>query len=87
MRKVRLRTLERINAEVLMIVSGQNVKRLLEFGRRGPRKTAHGAGRSAALAGETVFTLHATPSRDPPARCYSTCHKEPSSVTDHRRLM
>jgi hypothetical protein len=31
MRKVRLKTLERINAEVLMIVSGQNVKRLLEF--------------------------------------------------------
>jgi hypothetical protein len=31
MRKVRLKTLERINAEVLLIVSGQNVKRLLEF--------------------------------------------------------
>ena len=56
MRKVRLRTLERINAEVLMIVSGQNVKRLLEFGRRGPRKTAHGASRSAALAGGEVPT-------------------------------
>jgi hypothetical protein len=50
MRKVRLRTLEMINAGALMIVSGQNVKRLLEFGRRGPRKAAHGAGRSAALA-------------------------------------
>jgi hypothetical protein len=31
LRKVRLRTLERINAKVLMIVSGQNVKRLLVF--------------------------------------------------------
>jgi hypothetical protein len=40
MREVRLRTLERVNAEVLMISSGQNVKRLLEFGRRGPRKMA-----------------------------------------------
>ena len=38
MREVRLRTLERVNAEVLMISSVQNVKRLLEFGRRGPRK-------------------------------------------------
>jgi len=52
MRKVRLRTPERINSGALMIVSGQNVKRLLEFGRRGPRKGAHGAGRSAALARE-----------------------------------
>ena len=33
MRKVRLKTLERINAEVLMIAWGQNVKRLLEFRR------------------------------------------------------
>ena len=87
MRKVRLRTLERINAEVLMIVSGQNGKRLLEFGRRGPRKTAHGAGRSAALAGGTVPTLYSSPSRDPPVRCFLTCYKEFSSVTDHRRLM
>jgi hypothetical protein len=38
MREVRLRTLERVNAEVLMISSVQNVKRPLEFGRRGPRK-------------------------------------------------
>jgi len=37
---VRLRTLERINAEGLMNSSGQNVKRLQEFGRWGPRKMA-----------------------------------------------
>ncbi len=38
MREVRLRTLERVNAEVLIVAAGQNVKRLLEFGRRGPKK-------------------------------------------------
>jgi hypothetical protein len=38
MRQVRTRTLGRVNTEALMIVSGQNVKRLLEFGSRGPRK-------------------------------------------------
>ena len=43
MRKVRLRTLERVNAEVLMVASGQNVKRLLEFGDRKPRKAAQAA--------------------------------------------
>ena len=43
MREVRLRTLERVNAEVLMVASGQNVKRLLEFGHRGPRKMAQAA--------------------------------------------
>jgi hypothetical protein len=52
MRKVRLSTQEMINFGALMIASGQNVKRLQEFGRRGPRKAAHGAGRSAALARE-----------------------------------
>jgi hypothetical protein len=40
MRQVRTRTLGRVNTEALMIVSGQNVKRLLEFGSRGPRKMA-----------------------------------------------
>jgi len=40
MREVGLRALERVNAEVLMNSSGHNVKRLLEFGRRGPRKMA-----------------------------------------------
>jgi len=43
MREVRLRTLGRVNAEVLMIASTQNVKRLLEFGCRGLRKMAQAA--------------------------------------------
>ena len=87
MRKVRLRTLERITVEVLMIVSGQNVKRLLEFGRRGPRKMVHGAGRTAAFAGGSEPTLYTSPSRDPSVGYFLTCYKEFSSVTDHRRLM
>ena len=39
-RRFRLRGLEKVNSEALMIASGQNVKRLLAFGPRGPRKTA-----------------------------------------------
>ena len=73
MRKVRLKTLERINAEVLLIVSGQNVKRLLEFGRRGPRKTAHGAGRTAAFAGGAEPALYTSLSRHPSVRYFLIC--------------
>jgi len=40
MERMRLRTLERANCEVLMTASGQNIKRLLEFGGRGPRRPA-----------------------------------------------
>lgn len=40
MKGVRLRTLERVNTEVLVTAAGQNAKRLLEFGPRRPRTTA-----------------------------------------------
>jgi Transposase DDE domain len=40
MRRFRLRTLEKINTEALITATGQNVKRLLAFGRRGPEKLA-----------------------------------------------
>ena len=43
MRRFRLRRLERVNAEALLIASGQNVKRLLTFGYRRPRRTAQTA--------------------------------------------
>ena len=43
MRRFRLRRLERVNQEALMIAAGQNVKRLLEFGGRGPRRSARAA--------------------------------------------
>jgi transposase len=39
-RRFRLRTLEKVNAEALLIAAGQNVKRLLTFGERGPKRPA-----------------------------------------------
>jgi IS5 family transposase len=39
-RRFRLRTLEKVNAEALLIASGHNVKRLLTFGKRGPKRPA-----------------------------------------------
>jgi len=42
-RRFRLRWLEKVNSEALMIASGQNVKRLLAFGARGPRRLAQAA--------------------------------------------
>jgi hypothetical protein len=38
--KFRLRTLKKVNIEALMVAAGQNVKRLLAFGGRKPKKLA-----------------------------------------------
>jgi transposase len=43
MRRFRMRTLEKVNIEALMIAAGQNIKRLLSFGDHGPRRLAQGA--------------------------------------------
>jgi transposase len=43
MRRFRLRRLKKVNIEALLIASGQNVKRLLAFGGRGPKKLAQAA--------------------------------------------
>jgi transposase len=43
MRRFRLRRLEKVNIEALLIASGQNVKRLLTFGQRRPKKLAQAA--------------------------------------------
>jgi hypothetical protein len=40
MRRFRLRTLRKVNAEALLVAAGQNIKRLLFFGVRKPRKPA-----------------------------------------------
>jgi transposase len=40
MRRFRLRTLWRVNAEAMVTAAGQNIKRLLTFSGRGPRKLA-----------------------------------------------
>ena len=43
MRRFRLRRLEKVTIEALLIASGQNVKRLLAFGGRRPKKPAQAA--------------------------------------------
>jgi transposase len=43
MRRFRLRRLEKVNIEALLIASGQNVKRLLAYGGRRPKKPAQAA--------------------------------------------
>ena len=43
MRRFRTRTLEKTNTEALLIAAGQNVKRLLTFGGRRPKKVAQAA--------------------------------------------
>ncbi len=40
MERVRLRRLEKVNTEVFITAAGQNIKRLLNFGGRGPRNLA-----------------------------------------------
>jgi transposase len=40
MERMRLRMLERVNCEALITAAGQNIKRLLTFGGRGPRRPA-----------------------------------------------
>jgi transposase len=40
MRRFRTRTLEKVNTEALITASGQNIKRLLAFGGRGPKNLA-----------------------------------------------
>jgi len=43
MSRFRLRRLEKVNTEALLIASGQNVKRLVAFGGRGPKKLTQAA--------------------------------------------
>jgi transposase len=40
LRRFRLRRLEKVNAEALVIAAGQNIKRLLAYGHRGPKRPA-----------------------------------------------
>jgi hypothetical protein len=50
-RRFRLRRLEKVNSEALMIASGQNVKRLVAFGSRRPRRPAQVAALGRPEAG------------------------------------
>ena len=49
MRRFRLRRLEKVNGEALLVAAGQNVKRLLAFGTRRPRREAKVAALRASL--------------------------------------
>ena len=40
LRRFRLRRSEKVNAEALLIAAGQNIKRLLTYGHRGPKRPA-----------------------------------------------
>ena len=53
MRRFRLRRLEKVNIETLLIASGQNVKRLLAFEGQRPKKLAQ-----AAALRQPVATIH-----------------------------
>ena len=54
-RRFRLRGLEKVNAEALMIASGQNVKRLVAFGAKNPRRAAQAAALWRPEAGRCGF--------------------------------
>jgi hypothetical protein len=54
-RRFRLRGLEKVNAEALMIASGQNVKRLVAFGAKSPRRAAQAAALWRPKAGRCGF--------------------------------
>jgi transposase len=54
-RRFRLRRLEKVNSEALMMACGQNVKRLLAFGTRSPRRPAQVAALRRPEAGRCGF--------------------------------
>ncbi len=54
MRRFRLRSLEKVNIEALLIASGQNVKRLLAFGGRRPKQMAQ----AVALRPPALLVAH-----------------------------
>ena len=65
MERVRLRMLERVNCEVLITASGQNIKRLLTFSSHGPRRPAQ----AAALRPPERLPIHPD-HRRPPTSVY-----------------
>jgi transposase len=64
-RRFRLRGLEKVNSEALMIASGQNVKRLVAFGSRRPRRVAQ----VAALRGPEADRREFHGAREHRRRC------------------
>src|SRR5919112_1717618 len=75
LRRFRLRRLEKVNGEALMTAAGQNVKRLLTFGRKGPRRPAQVAALRVPEAARR--SPHRTPS---PLRDANFRRSEPFST-------
>jgi hypothetical protein len=71
MRRFRLRTLRRVNAEALLIATVQNVKRLLTFSGGGTEEV--GAGSCPAASVTDPFSEQPTP----PGRPSSEIHTAP----------
>jgi len=74
LRRFRLRRLEKVNAEALLVAAGQNVKRLLTFGRKGPRRPAQ------------VVALRGTPMARRPHRGLSSGRQFPLARAFFNRL-
>jgi hypothetical protein len=68
--------LEKVNGEALMTAAGQNVKRLLTFGRKGPRRPAQVAALRVPEAARR--SPHRTPS---PLRDANFRRSEPFSTS------
>jgi hypothetical protein len=88
MRRFGLRRLEKVNIEALLIASGRNVKRLLAFGGRRPKKRAQAATllRSPSASGHKIKCARehssSRSSWRPPKEFFNTlarfCYKEQS---------
>ena len=82
LRRFRLRRLEKVNMETLLIAAGQNVKRLLTFGHRHPRKTTQ----AAALRSPSRPTFYAARARRkgcfrPPRRPVQDLLQQPGKLS------
>ncbi len=78
-RRFRLRALEKVNAEALLIASGQNVKRLLTFGHRGPRRPAQVAALRQPVPSPYKFRCA--------RRHHKRCSGRPARVFQHAVLL
>jgi hypothetical protein len=91
MRRFRLRGLEKGNIEALLIASGQNVKRLLTFEGRKPKKTAQAAAlRPPVTTGHKISRTreHRSSRSWKPTRTFSTRWqaKNEHGIAEHQRL-
>ena len=91
MRRFRLQGLEKVNIEALLIASGQNVKRLLTFEGRKPKKTAQAAAlRPPVTTGHEISRTqeHRSSRSWKPTRTFSTRWqaKDEHGIAEHQGL-